>query len=116
MRVYISGGITGLPKAETRERFYAAEELLRKAGHEPVNPMRLHIVKKDWKGYMLTDIEALMTCEAIYMLEGWINSKGAKIEFCIATEMDLTIIHQEKHRNLVYRTRKQGSCQTIALN
>lgn len=85
MKVYISGPITGTE--DYKERFKAAEAELRRAGHVPVNPVT--ISEKLGKGlpheaYMKRDIEWLVSCEGIYMLPNWQNSKGARVEKIVA--------------------------------
>lgn len=85
MKVYISGPITGTE--DYKERFRMAEMELRHVGHIPVNPVT--ISEKLGKNlpheaYMKRDIEWLITCEGIYMLPGWENSEGAKVEKMIA--------------------------------
>lgn len=79
MRIYISGAITGTE--DFRERFLEAEKELIAAGHDTVNPARLNdIMPKDatHEEYTRMSFELLDICDAIYMLEGWENSKGGK--------------------------------------
>ena len=42
----------------------------------------------------LKDIADLLHCNAIYMLQGWQESKGARIEHYIATELGLHIMYE----------------------
>lgn len=39
---------------------------------------------KPYSYYMGKDIEALLECDAIYLCEGWQNSKGCMAEFAVA--------------------------------
>lgn len=97
MKVYISGPITG--QNNYRERFAAAEELLKKAGYEPINPAEeLAEMPKNTthEEYMEKAIALLACCEGIYMLEGWENSKGAHIEFEYAARHKLTICFERR--------------------
>lgn len=96
MKVYISGQITGLPIEVARDRFEKAEEHIRFKGHPPVNPMKVSpfVEGKTWEAYMLDDIAALFDCESIYMLNGWCNSRGARIELAIAQETGKRVVFE----------------------
>lgn len=90
MKTYISGAITGT--TDYMERFERAEQLLKAQGREVVNPTKLpHNHDKTWESYMREDIKALMDCDAIYLLRRWSPSRGAWIEFKLATELGLKI-------------------------
>lgn len=94
-KIYISGKITGLLESEALELFEQAEKVCIEMGYEPVNPMKLnHDHDKSWIAYMKEDIIAMMSCDAIYMLNNWENSSGAKIERNIAIELGFEIIYQ----------------------
>lgn len=95
MKIYISGQITGLSEADAKYNFTMAHVNLKQQGHYPVNPMFLpHNHGKTWAEFMREDLHALLDCEAIYMLENWQESKGARIEFGIAIELGMKIIFQ----------------------
>lgn len=96
MKIYISGQITGLEPKEAKANFDKAEKILIEKGYDPVNPMKLNIPieSKAWVDYMLDDIKLLFDCEAIYLLDNWQSSKGARIEYLIAQEMEMTIFMQ----------------------
>lgn len=103
MKVYISGPITGIPNSN-RPAFAEAAQILRLAGHEPVNPIELdHSHDGPCRGsdipdadhrpqppshkygcYLKADILALMDCDAIMFLEGWQFSRGARTEGAVA--------------------------------
>lgn len=96
MKTYISGKITGLELTEAQALFQAAEDVLRGTKCEPVNPMKIAPYNPDWEWhhYMAAYVEALFTCEAIYMLSNWADSRGARIEHAIAEQMGLKITYQ----------------------
>lgn len=95
VKIYISGPISGLPLEPCILRFTAAELKMRKSGFETVNPFVINKSRnRTWREYMVNDIKHLMHCDAIYMLDGWKNSKGARIEHFIATEMGIKIIYE----------------------
>lgn len=98
-RIYISGKITGLDIKVAEGYFEAVEQQLTKAGHIPINPMKIlgYDPKHTWKDYMVADIEALLGCDAILMLENWTDSKGAKIEHAIAEKLGLELYYSKNH-------------------
>ena len=85
MKIYISGNISDLPFSKAQERFAEAEKLLCEQGHDPVNPLKNGLPPDSaWEEHLLRDISALIGCDAIFMLDGWSESKGAKIDKFIA--------------------------------
>ena len=100
MRVYISGQITGLDIKVAEQYFEQVEKQLEEAGYIPVNPMKVVEYHPDhtWHYYMAKDIEALLYCDAILMLENWTNSKGAKIEHGIAQGLGLQLYYMQNHK------------------
>lgn len=93
MKVYLSGKITGLPEAQARAQFRKAQLKILQIGFEVVNPLTLdHSINDTWESYMRTDISAMMQCDAIYMLPGWEQSRGAKLEYNLAKELNFHFI------------------------
>lgn len=93
MKLYISGKISGLPINSVIEKFKWHKMYLTNLGHDVVNPLEVcpFDESKTWIDYMKEDISELLSCEAIYMLKDWGQSKGARIEYAIAKELGLTI-------------------------
>ncbi|WP_345212039.1 DUF4406 domain-containing protein [Mucilaginibacter gynuensis] len=96
MRIYLSGKITGQSITISKAVFWSAEVKLKQQGHEVINPMELdHSHRGDWISYMIVDIEALIRkAEAIYMIDGWGESRGARIEYAIAKELGIPILFE----------------------
>ena len=107
-RVYISGGMTGIPREQYIELFRRAEESLRAQGyHKIVNPIRVWACRWPWLyrivGYRLTllyDLWLLMRCDLIYKLPGWRDSKGANIESCVAYHFKIWPVPQSDIKKL----------------
>jgi len=119
-KIYISGKISALPINEAINNFNNAEEYLKQKyfyiGAQIVNPFKLDHSKAEelkrrqldpavpdnekptehevWAAYMEVDCGALLTCDGIYMLKNWAESKGARIEYVIAQELGLTIEYE----------------------
>lgn len=94
--IYISGKITGLDIDNAASIFKEAEQNLKSEFKNVINPMELvpYDDKLTWHDYMVKDIEALLKCDAIFMLKNWGQSKGARVERAIAIELGLEIIYQ----------------------
>jgi len=97
MKVYISGKITGLDISDAENKFIESADFLEKQGHEPINPFLLseYHPDKTWKDYMLDDIKGLFDCDAIFMQKDWGQSKGARVEYAIARELGLQVLHED---------------------
>lgn len=95
-KIYISGKVTGLEKSEYELNFKRGEEIVRRSGCIPVNPVAIcaNMVGATWIDYMLVCIAALHDCDSILMLSGWENSKGANIERYIAFQTNKKIIYE----------------------
>jgi nucleoside 2-deoxyribosyltransferase len=94
MRVYISGGITGV---ENYKQFFdEAEKTLKSEGHEVINPTSFDSVlpQLTYEEFMKFDIFLLDMCDAIYMLKGWQKSCGANREYGYALASDKLIIEE----------------------
>lgn len=94
-RIYISGAITGTD--DYMERFAEAENDLIKAGYEVVNPAKVNAQLPkgtSYEDYMKMSFCMLETCDYIYMLRGWQNSKGANMELCKAKELKMHTFYQ----------------------
>ena len=94
-KIYISGKITDNPNYKAE--FEAAELALKIAGFQPVNPAEEHLPDgATWADYMRHDIKLLSDCDAIYMLNGWRESAGARIEHKLAQDLGMGIIYEIK--------------------
>jgi len=92
-RIYIAGPMTGLPE-HNFPAFHAAANRLQEAGWETVNPAENFDGRTDLprETYLRADIELLATCDAVAMLPGWEDSRGAKLEYLIAWELGMPVL------------------------
>ena len=91
MKIYIAGPITGVP--DYKQHFAAAEKRLRDAGHITMNPAVLPEGFTHAE-YMHICYAMIDVCEAVYMLEGWRESKGARWEHAKAYRDEKTIMFE----------------------
>ena len=99
-RIYLSGGMSGVERADYERRFSEAERILRRHGYGCINPCRVWACRWPWiyramewaLGKQLAyavvlayDLLLLMTrADGIVMLPGWRASRGANIENYVA--------------------------------
>lgn len=94
-RIYVSGPITGTK--DYIARFSIASLRLESKGYSVVNPAMVNaMLPKDttYDEYMAMSFAMMDLCDGIYMLDGWENSKGAKMEFERAKEKGMNIYFQ----------------------
>lgn len=92
MKVYISGKITG--DADYKQKFKTAQNILESAGFEVFNPAEQEDTGKSWTWYMRKDIAGLIECDAIFLLKDWEDSKGARLEYYIAQQLEMKIFRE----------------------
>jgi hypothetical protein len=100
MKIYIAGKISGLVYEDAYCAFVEAEQVLKRLGHEPVNPMKENGLDGDgneyaWAEYMKRDIPHLLACDGIYLLKNWRDSKGAKIESQLARDLEMKVLFED---------------------
>jgi hypothetical protein len=93
LRVYLSGPMTGLPELNF-PAFRDWSERLRFAGYRVTNPAELCPADSGmtWQECMRADIRALCDCDAIALMPGWENSKGAHLELHIAHRIGMQVL------------------------
>ena len=96
-RVYISGQISG--KEDYMIHFSNAKRYLLSTGvfTGVVNPAEVgYVLPMDFvhEEYMTVSLAILSMCDAIYMLDGWQNSEGAKEEYAMAKAKGIDIIYE----------------------
>ena len=94
-KIYISGKITGT--TDYIQRFERVEKALSKY-YTVINPAKVNAqLPKEtvWEEYMKMSMCMLEMCNAIYMLKGWKDSKGARLEYNYAVENNYKIIFEK---------------------
>lgn len=93
MKIYIAGPVTGI-EDRNQEAFDKAECVLLSFDYEVVNPLTIVPPEASYQEAMKTCIQALMTCDGIYLLRNWPFSVGARIEFDVACILGMGIIFE----------------------
>jgi len=89
VKLYVAGPMTGLPEFNY-PAFFEAEKRLQKFGYETVNPAR----QEDglsWADYMRLGVGDVLTVDGVAVLDGWEQSRGARLEVHVAIELGLPV-------------------------
>jgi hypothetical protein len=94
--VYLSGPMRGLPDFNY-PLFNSVAENFRSAGLTVLNPAENFDgdQSRDFADYMRADIKMLMKASTIFMLPGWQDSEGARLEYLLAKALGLEIIYHK---------------------
>lgn len=113
-KVYIAGPMTGIPHHNV-PAFDAARDYLQSCGYDPVSPPditrrladRVKGIHSDGtiepEAYCLLvrkDFEELLECKSVYVLPGWRESRGAKLEVALAIQLGLPIYDYKELKKL----------------
>lgn len=98
--IYISGKITGTD--DYKDRFLKAEQKLRSRGFNVLNPVKagkwleryLAPEVPTWIQYMKLAIKSMMSADSVYMMKGYKESKGARLELFLAKILQYEIIYE----------------------
>lgn len=92
-RIYIAGPMSGLAELNF-PAFHAEAAKLRALGFDVVNPAEINAdPSMGWVECMRRDIAELVTCDAVRLLPGWENSRGAKVEAGLALDLEMAVVY-----------------------
>jgi hypothetical protein len=93
MTIYLSGPMTGHPEWNY-PAFHAAAQRLRTAGHDVFSPAENFggDVTRPRADHMRKNIEAVLAADAVAVLPGWEQSKGARLEVAVAREIGTPVV------------------------
>ncbi len=104
MKVYLSGPMTGYPE-HNYPAFHAAREQLRSEGFEVLCPAEKGRVPGwAWEQYLKRDLIMVCFADAVVLLPGWADSRGACLEVHVARELGLPIRDFNDHADLLEMT------------
>ena len=91
-RLFVSGPMSGLP-GYNLPAFAEATDLLESVRfRDVVNPGRFGVIPGyEWRDYMRDSIRGLLLCDAVAVLDGWQESKGARLEVTIAMDLEMPV-------------------------
>jgi Domain of unknown function (DUF4406) len=110
MKIYLAGPMSDL-KDHNFPEFDRYAKALREVGHEVISPADMareddHVPgSKPWEWYIKRDIPALIECEAIVLMPGWLGSRGARLEMELASAIKLKVfkIHHDEKLERLYQ-------------
>jgi len=85
--------MTGMPDYNY-PAFHAVAERFRQAGWDVVSPAENFggYVDLPRESFLRMDVSQIATCDAIAMLPGWRESRGARMEYLIAHELGMEML------------------------
>ena len=105
-KIYISGAISHHDEQERRKAFARTAAMCETLGFESMNPFenelhRMGVAEKfSWREHMKVDLQMLLGCDAICMMDGWEESKGCKLEHDVASTCGLTVYYESDVRTI----------------
>lgn len=101
--IYIAGPMRGIEN-NNFDVFDTAKERLEAQGFNVISPTDLNRLlgfdstreptREELRSFIVQDLLVLFSCDSIYMLTDWQNSKGATLEHALALFLDLEIIYE----------------------
>lgn len=107
--LYISGPISGLAPGVARSRFTGADNLLTAIGFRCLDPHSVAACTDNscggyddddlpgdtyvhsWECYLRYDLIEMLKCDGVALLDGWEESRGARLEYNTAKELAIEI-------------------------
>lgn len=95
--LYLAGPMSGVEDYNF-PAFHQSAALLRALGYEVTNPAELDDgdTTKPWDEYLRRDLKLMLDCDAVAVLPGWEESRGARLETHVARapEMPVFPLHE----------------------
>lgn len=94
IKIYISGSMSGIENYNY-SAFNKAELELQALGLVVINPATIKVEDwKQWSDYMREALRMMLDANAIYLLKGWEESKGANIEKELAEKLGMKVMYE----------------------
>lgn len=90
MKLYLAGPMSGIPDFNYPE-FYKWKGLLQRSGYRVRSPadMNMEHEKYSWTECMKEAIKMMLDCDGVALLDGWMSSRGTKIEVSLAESIGI---------------------------
>ena len=94
VKIYISGPISDDP--DYKAKFAKAHQMLEQCGFEVLDPTELVKVSDDkgYTDYLAEAVWHMLKADELYMLKGWSQSTGAKLELKLAKRLGKKIRYE----------------------
>ncbi len=100
MRVYLSGPMTGYPEHNFPLSALVRSQL-RDEGFEVLCPAEAGVVEGwSWEQYLRRDLRMVLDADAVIVLPGWEESRGAVLETDVARQLAMPIVPLSARRTL----------------
>ena len=80
IKIFISGKVSGIEYYVAYQTFANADRMLSQQGYNVINPMKICKKRWSWLRCMARCLWAIISCDKIYQLDNWQESRGARIE------------------------------------
>ena len=112
-KVYLSGKISDLSIEDYTAHFKQAEEYLLGLGYAVYNPVESDIIQDifhefGYRACLAKCMSMLRFCDCIYMLDNWVDSKGAIAERAFADACGIEVIHEDVNNYGLNNTAASG--------
>jgi len=94
-KYYLSGKIGNAgDKQSNIDKFIITALHLRNEGYTIISPIELcdDQDSKTWEDYMKRDIQEMLNCDGIILMQNWTSSPGARLELYIAATLGLDVV------------------------
>jgi nucleoside 2-deoxyribosyltransferase len=93
-KIYLAGPMSGLPEFNF-PAFNTEAARLRSLGFNVVNPAEINRPGEARVECLRRDIPELLKCDTVAFLPGWEDSEGARMELCIARQLEMLVVLAE---------------------